>query len=116
VKRFGVWSCWLVLAACGEAPATAPETGLGLGRVLGDDGASGGFARALSPPELRFPRDHGAHRDFRTEWWYVTGNVDAADGRRFGVQLVFFRQALAREVPERGASLAARELIFAHAR
>jgi len=40
-----------------------------------------------------FPRDHGSHPEFRTEWWYVTGHLDAKDGRRFGFQVTFFRQA-----------------------
>src|SRR5690606_1327981 len=31
---------------------------------------------------FEFPRDHAAHPDYRIEWWYYTGNVDAADGRR----------------------------------
>jgi predicted secreted hydrolase len=41
-----------------------------------------------------FPRDHGHHPDFKTEWWYFTGNLQAADGREFGYQLTFFRQGL----------------------
>nr|MBA3273653.1 carotenoid 1,2-hydratase [Chthoniobacterales bacterium] len=30
----------------------------------------------------------------KTEWWYFTGNVDAANGDRFGYQLTFFRQGI----------------------
>src|SRR5688572_3695578 len=41
-----------------------------------------------------FPRDHHAHRDFKTEWWYFTGNVFDADGNRFGYELTFFRQGI----------------------
>lgn len=46
-----------------------------------------------------FPRDHFNHPDFQTEWWYYTGNVKSADGRAFGFQVTFFRQAV-----QRGAS------------
>jgi predicted secreted hydrolase len=53
-----------------------------------------GFRRATEPRRFDFPADHGAHDGFRTEWWYVTGNLFAADGRAFGVQLTFFRNAL----------------------
>jgi predicted secreted hydrolase len=53
-----------------------------------------GFARALSVRPFVFPRDHGPHPAFRQEWWYVTGNVDAANGERFGFELTFFRFAL----------------------
>jgi predicted secreted hydrolase len=44
--------------------------------------------------DYEFPRDHGAHRDFKTEWWYFTGNVFDADGNRFGYELTFFRQGI----------------------
>jgi predicted secreted hydrolase len=40
-----------------------------------------------------FPRDHFAHPDFRTEWWYYTGNLRAPNGHRFGYELTFFSQA-----------------------
>ena len=55
----------------------------------------GDWRQVTGPPELSFPRDHGAHFDYRTEWWYVTGLVTAADGARFGFQITFFRQGLA---------------------
>ena len=69
-----------------------------LGGGLGGDEAEARFTRATLPREFVFPADHGAHDGFRTEWWYVTGNLFAADGRAFGVQLTFFRNALAAEI------------------
>lgn len=53
-----------------------------------------GFERALEPRAFEFPRDHGAHPDFATEWWYFTGNLYGADDRRFGYQLTLFRVGL----------------------
>ena len=48
--------------------------------------------RAAGPGYVfQFPRDHAAHPAYRIEWWYYTGNLDAADGRRFGYQVTFFR-------------------------
>lgn len=41
-----------------------------------------------------FPRDHRVHGEFKTEWWYFTGNLSDASGRRFGYQLTFFRQGI----------------------
>ena len=41
-----------------------------------------------------FPRDHGAHPEFRTEWWYFTGNLRDGAGNRYGYQLTFFRQGV----------------------
>ncbi|MEQ1862821.1 MAG: lipocalin-like domain-containing protein [Chthoniobacteraceae bacterium] len=49
---------------------------------------------ALPGWEYAFPRDHLQHDEFKTEWWYFTGNVATADGERFGYQLTFFRQGI----------------------
>ncbi len=54
-----------------------------------------GFRVPSDPQALVFPRAHGSHPDFRLEWWYVTGHLFAADGRRFGFQTTFFRRARA---------------------
>lgn len=52
------------------------------------------WRQAIGPWPWVFPRDHGAHPDFRTEWWYFTGNLVDGSGRRFGYQLTFFRQGI----------------------
>ncbi|MEF8701941.1 MAG: lipocalin-like domain-containing protein [Candidatus Accumulibacter sp. UW26] len=62
---------------------------------------------------LVFPRDHGAHPDFRTEWWYVTGALDAPKADT-GFQLTFFRQRPGIAEALR-SPLAARQILFAHA-
>src|SRR5438045_6498593 len=49
------------------------------------------FAPALPGYEFSFPRDHGTHDEYRTEWWYYTGHLFAEDGRRYGFELTFFR-------------------------
>lgn len=41
-----------------------------------------------------FPRDHRAHREFKTEWWYFTGNLFDEKGARFGYELTFFREGI----------------------
>ncbi|MCP5299661.1 MAG: carotenoid 1,2-hydratase [Chromatiaceae bacterium] len=53
-----------------------------------------GFERATTPRPFTFPRDHGPHPTFATEWWYLTGNLVADDGHRFGYQLTLFRIGL----------------------
>jgi predicted secreted hydrolase len=66
--------------------------------------------------EYRFPRDHHAHTDFKTEWWYFTGNLTNAGGRRFGYELTFFRQGI--RPPDERAQTTSRfivdDLKFAH--
>lgn len=67
----------------------------------------------LTERTLVFPRDHGAHPDLRTEWWYITGHAQAA-GREFGYQVTFFRSRV--DATQRMASrFAAKQLVFAHA-
>jgi predicted secreted hydrolase len=51
--------------------------------------------RAAAPGyEYAFPRDHGSHPEYKSEWWYYTGHLRASDGRRFGFELTFFRIAV----------------------
>jgi predicted secreted hydrolase len=53
-----------------------------------------GFTYARPPYTFSFPRDHGSHPGYRTEWWYYTGHLTTAQGRRFGYELTFFRFGL----------------------
>ncbi|HRO61669.1 MAG TPA: lipocalin-like domain-containing protein, partial [Burkholderiaceae bacterium] len=63
---------------------------------------------------MRFPRDHAAHPEYRTEWWYITGWLRAGDGEPFGMQLTFFRSRTrhSRDNPSRFSPT---QLLFAHA-
>ncbi|MCM2293187.1 iron ABC transporter permease [Allorhizobium sp. BGMRC 0089] len=54
-----------------------------------------GFALPRPGVALRFPGDHGAHPDYRIEWWYVTANLKGSDGKDYGAQWTLFRSALA---------------------
>ena len=62
---------------------------------------------------LAFPRDHGGHADFRTEWWYVTGALDAPQAD-IGFQLTFFR-VRSDSADALDSPLAPRQILFAHA-
>jgi predicted secreted hydrolase len=55
------------------------------------------FTKATKPNNVQFPRDLGPHPDFRSEWWYYTGNLQTEQGRDFGFELTFFRQAISPE-------------------
>ena len=56
--------------------------------------AAEGFAQARPGHTLEFPRDHGAHPDFRIEWWYLTANLSGDDGQTYGAQWTLFRTAV----------------------
>ncbi|MBI2821714.1 MAG: carotenoid 1,2-hydratase, partial [Acidobacteria bacterium] len=60
-------------------------------------GLSLDYRRALAGYIFEFPRDHGAHPDFKLEWWYYTGHLESETGRRFGYELVFFRSGTDRD-------------------
>ena len=53
-----------------------------------------GYLSVTGPCNLEFPRDHGAHPGYRTEWWYYTGNLQSETGSRYGFQLTFFRRQI----------------------
>jgi predicted secreted hydrolase len=63
---------------------------------------------------LEFPRDHGAHPDFRQEWWYVTGWLSGPRGDPLGFQVTFFRARPDIETANPSA-LTPRQVILAHA-
>ncbi|KQN65243.1 hydrolase [Duganella sp. Leaf61] len=63
---------------------------------------------------LQFPRDYGAHPDFKTEWWYVTGWVETADGKSLGYQVTFFRSASDHDRAN-PSQFAPKQLIIGHA-
>ncbi len=77
-------------------------------------GDTAGYERADEPRTFSFPDDHGAHPDFRNEWWYLTGNLTSADGREFGYQFTLFRSAIDTEEPDRDSDWATRQLYMAH--
>lgn len=86
---------------------------LSVARALGDE-SDAGFAKALTPRQFSFPADHGPHPEFRTEWWYVTGNLETADGRVFGYQLTFFRTGLTPKPVQRASQWATNNVYMAH--
>jgi predicted secreted hydrolase len=107
VVRVAVVLVSLMLGSCGQDArvesgvprvdtAERPPTPARATRIdaLSSEGMPGGFALATEPRAFEFPRDHGPHPEFRHEWWYVTGHLDAASGEHFGFELTFFRFAL----------------------
>ncbi len=80
----------VTLLACLLTPIASFSQGFaGLGS------SADGFAIPQRGTVLEFPRDHGAHPDFRIEWWYVTANLQTTTGQRLGAQWTLFRSALA---------------------
>jgi len=71
------------------------------------------FAPVVPDHALVFPKDYGAHPDFRLEWWYVTGWLETPDKKSWGFQITFFRSATSHH-PDNPSQFSPRQLIIAH--
>lgn len=90
----------LILAALGlAAPAMAQN--------------SPGYRQAVPPYVFAFPRDHAAHPDYRTEWWYYTGHLTGG-GKTFGYELTFFQVGINPALRTSASRWALHTLYFAH--
>lgn len=106
----------LVLAGCDstEREAKQPDS-RGVSLLDGMGGTPDpGFERAITPRPFEFPADHGPHPGFATEWWYFTGNLFTAEGRRFGYQLTLFRIGLAPGEPETDSDWRTHQMVMGH--
>ena len=106
----------LVVGVAWALRPTQPETVQARLAVAGalQAPSDAGYARAVAPREFTFPQDNGPHPEFRTEWWYYTGNLESDKGERLGYQFTIFRQALVPETPERSSDWATRQVYMAH--
>ncbi len=105
----GTLALLLAANAADEASTDRSE----LSALLSAD-SNAGFAMAKEPRDFSFPRDHGPHPEYRNEWWYVTGNLDAENGRRFGFELTFFRFALTPDQPLSDSAWRSNQVYIAH--
>ena len=85
---------WPLMIACILHGAAAGASDLGA--LLG--GGSDQFRKALPDQPIRLPADHGAHPDYRSEWWYLTGNLKDEQGRDYGIQWTLFRQGIEQQI------------------
>ena len=116
---------WLL----GAAAFTGLDAGLGAG--LAPLAAQAANTPTPKRQRLAFPRDAGAHPEFKTEWWYLTGWASAAGTSpqaaaagsakagavaeaAYGFQITFFRSRV-EGTQSMQSRLAARQLLFAHA-
>lgn len=117
--RWLLWGLVIVAVIAGLAVLAGPrdpsrvEARLSAADALGGADTVG-YARAAASRRFEFPADHGPHPEYRNEWWYVTGNLRTREGRRFGVQVTFFRTAVSTEAPELASDWSTRQLYMAH--
>jgi predicted secreted hydrolase len=100
--RRGDWSIYLILFF------------VLFGSFKGARAGSTEWAQVVGPRVWAFPKDHGAHPEYRTEWWYFTGNLMDDAGSRYGYQLTFFRQGVRSKIPGKASPWEIRDLYLAH--
>lgn len=108
------WLIILVLVLAGCRAEEPPPDAFSIADLLGGTDTDG-FARAREPRLFRFPGDHGSHPDYRNEWWYLTGQLQATDGREFGFQVTFFRTAVVPHDVNSNSAWRTRQVWMAHA-
>ncbi|WP_235335473.1 lipocalin-like domain-containing protein [Photobacterium halotolerans] len=84
-----IFMLYLLLGITGCEP-TGPENRTA--DILSQQSQTG-FEQVLPGQPLVFPRDHLSHPGFRTEWWYLTANLETEQGQWIAVQWTLFRIA-----------------------
>ena len=103
----------LILLGCENKKVATDNGGISLSKAMGDIETEE-FTKAVEKRNFVFPDDHGAHPDFRTEWWYFTGNLISDEGKEFGYQFTIFRTALTKSKPERISEWSTNQIYMAH--
>jgi predicted secreted hydrolase len=113
MQRFVLFGLLLLLVACAAPAQPQVSASLAVSETLNTED-SAGYARAIAPRPFVFPADHGPHQEYQIEWWYYTGNLRSADGRRFGYQFTIFRRGLTPTPAERPSAWATSNIYMAH--
>jgi len=92
-------------------PAAAPAFSIQDVLAIPD---SSEFKRVLGPEPILFPRDHGPHPDYRSEWWYLTGHLRAEEGEEFGFQFTLFKNGVTARPARRASAWAVDQVYMAH--
>lgn len=109
----GLILSWIFLYPSEDHSKTNSKSGVSLNDILGNSDTAG-FKRAVAPRNFVFPADNGPHPDYKTEWWYYTGNLNAPGGRHFGYELTFFRIAVSPDSVHSGSDWATNQFYMAH--
>lgn len=101
-----------VFISCGKKKSVK-ENEISLSKVMGNKEEEN-FKKAIDKIKFKFPSDHGAHPEFRTEWWYFTGNITGENGEEFGYQFTIFRTALTPDSVKRDSEFGTNQIYMGH--
>lgn len=108
-----IFSLVVIFFACEDKKVIDSRKGVSLSKAMGEV-ADEDFSKAVEKRKFVFPDDQGPHPDFRTEWWYFTGNLVSDEGKEFGYQFTIFRTALTKEKSERNSEWNSNQIYMAH--
>lgn len=97
MNRYGLALIVLLLSAC-----TGDSDEEGFAGLAGLEQSATSDTPWLQPgpgDRLAFPEDLGPHPQHRIEWWYLTANLETAQGEPLGLQWTQFRQAIRPRAP-----------------
>ena len=77
IKTSLIFLLLVSVAACSKKVEEPQEQNLFLENMASQNDDSS-YAKAMKVIDFHFPQDHSAHQDFKTEWWYFTGNLAEA--------------------------------------
>jgi len=104
----------IILTSCSSSePTKVTRNTSDLSPILSTEN-NDGFKTALASRKFVFPKDHGSHPDYKTEWWYVTGNLKTKIQRKFGFQITFFRWAVSPNSQQSTSEWASNQIYMAH--
>jgi predicted secreted hydrolase len=113
IKYLIIFLFIISFASCNQTEIEDSGKDISLSRAMGDvEGEN--FNKAIDKIEFVFPKDHGHHPDFRTEWWYFTGNLADKNNKRFGYQFTIFRTALTKKKEIRNSDWGSNQIYMAH--
>ena len=114
IRYFFILVTFFVLIGCENSNEKVdPNKKLSLSTAMGDTKYED-FEKAIKQKIFIFPKDHGPHPEFKTEWWYFTGNLVSEDGKEFGYQFTIFRTALSKNKNNRRSEWNSNQIYMAH--
>ena len=113
IKWLSIFLCFHITACTNPEDNNIVRNTSNLSPILATENNEG-FKTATTPRDFIFPQDHGSHPDFKTEWWYVTGNLETKTQRKFGFQITFFRWGISPDQPQSESQWATNQIYMAH--
>lgn len=102
---------------CESQKKVNSEKGISISKAMTDNNNNDkgeNFNKAIDKRNFIFPDDHGPHTDFKTEWWYFTGNLISEDNKEFGYQFTIFRSALSKNKTSGNSEWNSNQIYMAH--